>query len=190
MLLGTEQGLVSIPELLLEEWATRKILLCKQSTWGSLMSWQKEERKCSSWWGQDCAVYAMAFLAFSALSAFWRTFELKKPNRTKVAPWHVRGTYWTRGSWCKWWTSPSISQVHGLLSDHERWDYKGSTRQFLVSAYQLRETTYSRLKLSDIRILATIIPVNSKWLCGLFPAKASLCFVCVLNIFNTEVTTP
>jgi len=50
----SEQRCVIIPELLPSKiqggWATRQMLLCKQSTWRQFMTWQKEERK-----GQDGA---------------------------------------------------------------------------------------------------------------------------------------
>ncbi len=130
-------------------------------------------------------------MAFSLLSAFWRTFELKKPKRNQSGAWHARGTTGQGGP-----DASGSEDLHfpgglwvpecGLLSDHEAIKEWYPPASHLGWHSNFEETTTSHLKLPDIRMRASLIHMNSKWPRGIFPQKAPLCFVCVLNIFNTD----
>ncbi len=114
--------------------------------------------------------HAMAF------SAFWRIFELKKPRKEPKWRYDMSGEH----------TGPEAPDASG--SEHLHLPGRLLDRE--CSLLSDHEAIKGRLVLVRFQTTAMIIPVhvNSKWPHAiLLPTlKASLCFVCVLDIFNTD----
>ncbi len=134
----------------------RQMLIYKQSTCDQLMTWQEERKmlrkiKRKNW-------HSRKSLRSRENLHSWHSRhieELLKPQKltlwTNVAPWHARGTYWTRASYCQWSrTSPSSWRNVRATARSVTWSRGYIRAACSVGFLYFVETASSRLKLQDI----------------------------------------